>query len=64
MGNNIPFSFSDVKHGGNCKKKLGIGKFLKTLKRDLKRSSGTTKNNKNRLTHNLNNIPRRLVREF
>ncbi|XP_064114715.1 uncharacterized protein LOC135220969 isoform X5 [Macrobrachium nipponense] len=48
----------DVKHGGNSKKRIGFGKFLKTLKRDLKRSSGTTKNNKNRLTHNLNNLPR------
>ncbi|XP_068228607.1 uncharacterized protein [Palaemon carinicauda] len=48
----------DVKHGGNSKKRIGFGKFLKTLKRDLKRSSGTTKNNKNRMTHNLNNLPR------
>ncbi|XP_069949499.1 uncharacterized protein [Cherax quadricarinatus] len=48
----------DVNRGGNGRKKLGIGKFLKTLKRDLKRSSGTSKNNKNRLTHNLNNVPR------
>ncbi|XP_069168435.1 uncharacterized protein [Procambarus clarkii] len=48
----------DVSRGGNGRKKLGIGKFLKTLKRDLKRSSGTSKNNKNRLTHNLNNVPR------
>lgn len=51
---------ADVSRGANGKKRLGIGKFLKTLKRDLKRSSGTTtnKNNKNKLTHNLNNLPR------
>lgn len=48
----------DVSRGANGKKRLGIGKFLKTLKRDLKRSSGTSKNNKNKLTHNLNNLPR------
>lgn len=50
----------DVSRGANGKKRLGIGKFLKTLKRDLKRSSGTNtnKNNKNKLTHNLNNLPR------
>lgn len=53
-----PFSVPDVNRAANGKKKLGIGKFLKTLKRDLKRSSGTSKNNKNRLTHNLNNVPR------
>lgn len=47
-------------NGGTGKKRLGIGKFLKTLKRDLKRSTVTTtnKNNKNKLTHNLNNLPR------
>ncbi|CAL4064903.1 unnamed protein product [Meganyctiphanes norvegica] len=47
-------------NGGTGKKRLGIGKFLKTLKRDLKRSTvtTTTKNNKNKLTHNLNNLPR------
>ena len=53
-----PFSATDVSRGANGKKRLGIGKFLKTLKRDLKRSSGTSKNNKNKLTHNLNNLPR------
>lgn len=53
-----PFSAPDVSRGANGKKRLGIGKFLKTLKRDLKRSSGTSKNNKNKLTHNLNNLPR------
>ncbi|KAK4288637.1 hypothetical protein Pmani_038339 [Petrolisthes manimaculis] len=47
----------EVNRGGNGKKRLGIGRFLKTLKRDLRRS-GTAKNNKTKLTHNLNNLPR------